>query len=253
MSVDWPVVGCCWAPLLVRVVVSLSLVRVRFRRSVGRLVGSVRSVSWPVGKPQGRLRGFCACCCCSSCSESPVSWSSWSPSSSSIDPAASAASNETMRTITEPVTRDWVWRQTGGREGQVSSGNPKVHTACAARRHGGAASRCHGCRGVPLGPGVPPRSAQQSRQRGGEGTGGITHQRIVSPGATSYSLLESSTACLRYRLVGRRLDGEHLINGESREHVRARKTASVLGREPVDQRCTATWAPATHTNGRNDC
>ena len=153
----------------------------------------------------------------------------------------------------QPVTRDWVWRQTGGREGQVSSGNPKVHTACAARRHGGAASRCHGCRGVPLGPGVPPRSAQQSRQRGGEGTGGITHQRIVSPGATSYSLLESSTACLRYRLVGRRLDGEHLINGESREHVRARKTASVLGREPVDQRCTATWAPATHTNGRNDC
>ena len=220
MSVDWPVVGCCWAPLLVRVVVSLSLVRVRFRRSVGRLVGSVRSVSWPVGKPQGRLRGFCACCCCSSCSESPVSWSSWSPSSSSIDPAASAASNETMRTITEPVTRDWVWRQTGGREGQVSSGNPKVHTACAARRHGGAASRCHGCRGVPLGPGVPPRSAQQSRQRGGEGTGGITHQRIVSPGATSYSLLESSTACLRYRLVGRRLDGEHLINGESRTCAR---------------------------------
>ena len=66
-------------------------------------------------------------------------------------------------------------------------------------------------------------------------------------------MLESSTACLRYRLVGRRLDGEHLINGESREHVRARKTASVLGREPVDQRCTATWAPATHTNGRNDC
>ena len=138
---------------------------------------------------------------------------------------------------------------------EVSSGNPKVHTACAARRHGGAASRCRGCRGVRvlLGSGVPPRSTQQSRQRGGEGTGGITHQRAVSPGATSYSLLESSTACLRYHLVGRRLDGEHLINVESREHVRARKTASVLGREPVDQRCTATWAPATHTNGRNDC
>ena len=57
--------------------------------------------------------------------------------------------------------------------------------------------------------------------------------------------------CGRRRL--RPSDGEHLIDGESREHVRARKTASVLGREPVDQRCTATWAPATHTNGRNDC
>ena len=98
--------GCCWAPWLVRVVVSLSLVRVRFRRSVGRLVGSVRSVSWPVGKAQGRLRGFCACCCCSSCSESPVTWSSWSPSSSSIDPAASAASDEAMRTMNTHRTRN---------------------------------------------------------------------------------------------------------------------------------------------------
>ena len=201
--------GCCVFVFGSSSVPSVGWSACRFGRLVGRLV---------------RHRGACGASvpvvAARPARESPVSWSSWSPSSSSIDPAASAASNETMRTITEPVTRDWVWRQTGGREGQVSSGNPKVHTACAARRHGGAASRCHGCRGVPLGPGVPPRSAQQSRQRGGEGTGGITHQRIVSPGATSYSLLESSTACLRYRLVGRRLDGEHLINGESRTCAR---------------------------------